>query len=148
VNILLTSPGFGNLPSPVTHVAGLRPEKATGRILVVDDERNIRLLVSTILKVQQFEIVEANHGREALEQLAIHNDITLIISDVRMPEYDGLRLTETVKQAYPHIPMLIISAFREESPEAFKRGADDFLFKPFSRDQLLNAVARLIKRDD
>jgi CheY-like chemotaxis protein len=110
------------------------------RVLIVEDEPHIRYLISSILKPLGYEVVEATNGLEALLLLAQTADIGLIISDVRMPELDGIDLTEEVKQVYPHVPVIIISAFSDDALEAVERGADYFIVKPFTRDQLLAIV--------
>lgn len=115
------------------------------RVLVVEDERNIRFLISSVLKPLGYDVIEATNGLEALLELARSADINLIVSDVRMPELDGINLTDEVKRLYPHIPVIIISAFADDAMEAVDRGADYFIVKPFTRDQLV-AIVRTAAR--
>jgi CheY-like chemotaxis protein len=108
--------------------------------LVVEDERNIRLLIAVVLKQQGYDIIEAGTGLEALLKLSQYGNVALIVSDIRMPELDGIHFAEVVKKNYPHIPIVIVSAYADLGAEALERGADAYLSKPFTRDQLLAAV--------
>jgi putative nucleotidyltransferase with HDIG domain len=114
------------------------------KILVVDDDDIFRGAVEKNLKAAGHEVVSAQNGKVALEQMAAHKP-ALIISDVRMPEMDGLELLKRVRSA-SQIPFILITGFSEimETQTAHNLGADDFLPKPFYGEDLNRAVSRCL----
>lgn len=119
------------------------------KILVVEDEDGIRSNLVRMLRLEGFELVEARNGRAGLEmaRLEIPN---LILSDVMMPELDGYGLLEALR-ADPltaAIPFIFLTARtdRMDRRRGMNLGADDYLGKPFSRDEVLDAVTARIKR--
>src|SRR5690349_6917646 len=108
------------------------------RVLIVDDEWSSRFVIAAILRKAGYETVEAANGHEALHLLASETDsIGLVISDMHMPEMDGLRLLEEIKRRYPSIVVVIVSGHAQAAIEARARGAVSYLPKPFSRRQLV-----------
>jgi CheY-like chemotaxis protein len=114
------------------------------RILVVDDEQHIRLLVATILKQHGYRVVEAANGMEALRYLEEDRNFALLITDIRMPQMDGIQLTGAVRKQFPALPIIVMSAYLNESQEALTKGATSFLPKPFSYGRLLSALPTLM----
>lgn len=115
------------------------------RVLVVDDEATIRAILSDLLGHEGFDVSTASNGVEALELLA-QRRIEIVISDLKMPEMDGLTLLERVAAEYPHVVSLMITAFStvETAIEAMKRGAFDYVMKPFNLDTLIHTVQRAL----
>lgn len=113
------------------------------RVLVVEDELNVRLLITFILKQMGWEVVEAQSGGDALDALATEGDFDLVITDILMPYVNGIELIEELKREYPDIPILVTSAHTPESIEALEKGADRSLPKPFSKQQLVESVRAL-----
>jgi two-component system NtrC family response regulator len=116
------------------------------RLLVVDDEEPQRVMLSNILGRAGFQVVTAADGREALAQLKdAHFD--LMLTDQRMPSMDGLALLERVRRTRPEMPVILMTAYGTVSTavEAMKRGASDYLTKPFERDELLVVVEKAIR---
>ncbi len=115
-------------------------------ILVVDDSASIRQLVSMSLKDAGFEVIEACDGKDALSKLA-GQKIHLIVSDVNMPNMDGITLVKEVKAhpQYKFTPIMMLTTEAQESKmkEGKDAGAKAWLTKPFQADQLLTAVSRL-----
>ena len=110
------------------------------RILVVEDEVLIRMLVADELREADYDVVEAGSADEALELLRTLAPVDLIISDVRMPgSIDGLGLLAAVKAECPRMPFIVTSGHIEPSL-AIQRGADHFLPKPYSTHVVLSAV--------
>ena len=110
-------------------------------ILLVDDERQVRCLIKTILAGQGFEVVEAEDGLRAFSTLQeFKGELSLIVSDVRMPSLDGISLCKQVKKGFPHIPVLLCSG---DALEACGVG-DGFLQKPVQPDVLIRAVRDLV----
>lgn len=119
------------------------------KILVAEDETAIRNNIVSLLRMEGFDVVEASNGRIALA-LAREHLPQLVLSDVMMPELDGLGLLELLR-ADPltaGIPLIFLSARTERADrrKGMNLGADDYLGKPFSRDELLEAVNARLKR--
>ncbi|MCD6546641.1 MAG: response regulator [Thermotogae bacterium] len=114
------------------------------KILVVDDETNIRNLIKKILS-DEFEVDTAANGLEALKLLK-NKEFDLMILDINMPQMDGVELMKKLKKHNVSIPIVVISVFSdpEKLIETFKLGATDFIVKPFSPDQILDTVNRII----
>ena len=108
--------------------------------LVLDDEPSIRNLITAILRQQNFQILQAENGARGLEVMRDRGThVDLIISDIRMPEVDGVSFARSVRQSHPHIPIILMSGYTEcESSLDF----DGFVEKPFSMKTLLDAVRR------
>lgn len=117
--------------------------RALPQMLVVDDEPDIRAILSDLLVHEGFRVMTASNGVEALELLERHR-IELVISDMKMPEMGGMELLEHIRDRYPHVVTLMITAFStvETAIESMKRGAFDYVMKPFNVDQLIHAVHR------
>lgn len=112
-------------------------------ILIVDDDEGIRFTLSEVLAETGVNVLQAAHGQEALKLLEKH-ELDLIITDLRMPEMDGLELLQIVKQRYPNIRVVVITAHGSESHavQAMKLGAYDYFAKPFNIDDIIAVVQR------
>lgn len=120
----------------------MRPEK----ILIVDDEESIREVVHTLLDARGYQCSVAVNGREAMEKFrAAQHD--LVLSDIVMPEMDGLRLLEQVRAADRDVPMIMVTALHDITTalDAIRKGAYDYLLKPFEKDQLYLSVGRALE---
>lgn len=117
------------------------------RILVVDDEPNVRLNYRITLETEGFIVVEADSGPQALEQFA-RQSFDLAILDMRMPEMDGLDLLAEMRQRGITTPAVIITAYGEipHAVRAMKLGAIDFLKKPMTPESLRNVVQNILIR--
>jgi two-component system response regulator FlrC len=113
----------------------------TRPILVVDDEEEMRTAVEETLQRKGYRTVSATNGREALA-LIHKGGLRLVISDVRMPERDGLSLLREGRKSCPWLPFLLVTAFGtvKEAVEAVKEGAVDYLLKPFTAEELLEKI--------
>lgn len=116
------------------------------RILLADDEKKIRRLISDYLKTQNYEIIEAENGREALDKFE-ENNIDLAILDVMMPILDGWTVLREIRNV-SDIPIIMLTARSEEYDELFglDLGADDYVTKPFSPKILVARVKALLNR--
>ncbi|MFO7320498.1 MAG: response regulator [Chloroflexota bacterium] len=111
------------------------------RVLIVEDERNIRILLTSILRQQGFEVVEAVNGAEAVRCLQDSGPFRLVITDLRMPHMNGMALLEILNQQYPDIPVIVTSAYTlAEWATPVAASAYHSLPKPFSHRQLVEAV--------
>jgi two-component system response regulator AtoC len=116
-------------------------------ILVVDDERNIRTLVSRVLAQDQLEVHGAGTGKEGL-QMADEVDPDVVLLDLRLPDMDGMDVLRTLKGRYPHVAVIIITGFGQiqSAVEAMRSGATDYLEKPFEHlEKLKLAVGRALE---
>ncbi len=115
-------------------------------ILVVDDEAISRELLREILTPEGYAVLEAQDGREALEQLE-KNAVDLMITDRQMPGMDGMTLLKELKARKRKVPALMVSAYGEDSfwGEAVGLGALDYVTKPFKPDEVLKIVAKGLK---
>jgi DNA-binding NtrC family response regulator len=118
---------------------------SVGKILIVDDEQQMRLAMGETLRRAGYSTSEAGSGREALS-LFSRGGYNLVVSDIRMPEMDGIELLSQLRAVDPEVPVVMVTAFGtiEDAVEAMKRGAADYLLKPFSPDYLEEVVARLL----
>jgi putative nucleotidyltransferase with HDIG domain len=119
---------------------------AKTKILIVDDEEAIREVVSTLLETQGYNCVSLSNGRLAKEYLE-KDTADLVLSDMVMPEMDGLTLVEGLHKSQPDIPVIMVTAMHDLSTalEAIRRGAYDYILKPFEKDQLHLSVRRAIE---
>jgi putative nucleotidyltransferase with HDIG domain len=116
------------------------------KILVVDDEEAIREVVSTLLESQGYDCTTVNNGLLAREYLK-KNSVDLVLSDMVMPEMDGLSLLEWARKHDPDVPVIMVTAMHDLSTalEAIRRGAYDYILKPFEKDQLYLGVRRALE---
>src|SRR5699024_10892644 len=116
------------------------------RVLVVDDEDRIRRLVRMYLEREDYEIDEADNGKDALE-MSLENDYDVIVLDLMMPEMDGIEVCEKLREEKT-TPVIMLTAKGEESTRAqgFEVGADDYVVKPFSPRAIVLRVKALLRR--
>lgn len=117
------------------------------KVLVVEDDKNLRRLITTYLKRNGYETYGATNGVEALEIMDV-NYVDLIISDIMMKEMDGYELTKSLRDANYTIPILLVTAKSTiaDKKEGFLLGADDYMVKPINMEELLLRVKVLLKR--
>lgn len=115
-------------------------------ILVVDDEEAIREVVATMLEAKGYRCTAVSNGRAAQEQIKKATP-DLVLSDMIMPEMDGIKLLEWVRQYDPEVPIIMVTAIHDISTalEAIRRGAYDYILKPFEKDQLFLGVGRALQ---
>ncbi len=115
-------------------------------IMVVDDELNMRRVLSALLKKEGYRIISMADGKQALEFLG-NQEISVLITDLKMPGMDGIELLEKVNSRWPHIPVIILTAHGTISTavEALKKGAFDYLTKPFEQEELKLVVKKATK---
>src|ERR1700720_4511702 len=115
-------------------------------ILVVDDEEAIREVVSTMLESKGYQCTAVSNGRAAQDQVKrVTPD--LVLSDMIMPEMDGINLLDWLRQYDPEVPVIMVPAIHDISTalEAIRRGAYDYILKPFEKDQLFLGVGRALQ---
>jgi DNA-binding response OmpR family regulator len=122
---------------------------AKPRIVVADDEVDVRELVAYRLSRSGYEVVEASDGEQAL-RLALENPPDLAVLDVMMPKLDGYELTRRLRAepSTQRVPVILLTARAQEADvsQGFEAGADDYLRKPFNPDELLARVRAVLGR--
>jgi len=117
------------------------------RLLVVDDEEFIRLLVRERLEIAGFSVDEARHGQEALARLA-EQSYAAMLTDIRMPVMDGISLLKDASSRYPDTARIVMTAYGEleTAVAALKAGAFDYLIKPFSFEVMLVTIRNALSK--
>jgi two-component system, OmpR family, alkaline phosphatase synthesis response regulator PhoP len=121
--------------------------QATKAILIVEDEENLHEALKLNLELEGYEVTSAYDGATALEK-AKAEFFNLVILDVMLPEIDGIAVLETLRIKTPDLPVLILSAKNTSADKilGLKKGADDYLTKPFNLEELLLRVEKLIQK--
>lgn len=116
-------------------------------ILIVDDSPTVQSFVSMALKPQGFDTIKANNGEDALDKLKLV-DVTLVITDLNMPEMDGITLVKKLRESsdYQDVPIIILSSLTDESyvQLGLTAGANSYIFKPFKPAELQEEVSQLL----
>lgn len=122
------------------------PASARPTILVVDDDRSLREFLGILLKKEGYDVALAASGDEALEILKDRADVSVVLSDIRMPGMDGVTLLREVKKARPRTPVILITAFgsMESAVSAMKEGALDYITKPFRIDEIRKVIRQAV----
>lgn len=116
------------------------------KILIVDDEEDVRLFLSDFLEERDFRVETASHGGEALEKIK-KEPPDIVLLDIMMPGMDGIRCLEKIKSDYPKVAVIMITALKDENriAQAKKMGAYAYLVKPFSLNYLETELGKLLK---
>lgn len=117
-----------------------------GHILIVDDEKNYLLILSTMLKDIGYEITTLKDPELVLPHLA-QSQIDVVITDMKMPKMTGAELLQEIKKSWPTIPVLVMTAFGsiESAVDAMRLGAFDYITKPFANDELFLSIQNAMK---
>ncbi len=116
------------------------------KVLIVEDEARMRILISDYLKREGFEILEAGDGQEALDVFE-QNDVDIVVLDIMLPKYDGWAVCRNIRKS-SNVPVVMLTARSEESDElfGFELGADEYITKPFSPKILVARIKALLSR--
>ncbi|MFO8164269.1 MAG: response regulator [Thermodesulfobacteriota bacterium] len=112
------------------------------KVLVIDDEQVVLDSVSKILSNENYEVDVTLSGREGLTW-AIQKTFDIVLTDIRMPDIGGMRVLRDIRRAKPYLPVVMITGYAsiQSSVQAMKLGAADYIEKPFTPDELIDAVA-------
>ncbi|HRK35783.1 MAG TPA: sigma-54 dependent transcriptional regulator, partial [Candidatus Hydrogenedentes bacterium] len=116
-------------------------------ILIAEDDDTQRLILHDILKTSQYDVTTTASAKEALAALR-DDTFSVLLTDMRMPEVDGLELLRQAKRMRPELEVVVMTAFAtvQTAVKAMKEGATDYLAKPFDKDELLVTIERAIER--
>ena len=117
------------------------------KVLVVDDEARMRKLVKDFLQRQDYVVIEAENGEQAVDIFFEEKDIALILLDVMMPKMDGWQVTREIRQ-FSKVPIIMLTARADERDEllGFELGVDEYISKPFSPKILVARVNAVLRR--
>jgi len=115
-------------------------------ILIVDDEKNYLLVLEALLVDAGYEVITCDNAREALEVTTSH-DLDLVITDMRMPGVDGMEFLAQLRGLQPEIPVIMMTAYAtvEKAVEAMRRGAFDYVTKPFKNEELILTIRKALE---
>jgi DNA-binding NtrC family response regulator len=117
----------------------------TAKVLIVDDEAKLAKMLARMLESEQCDVIRAPGGKAAVERLA-HERFDVVVTDLKMPEVDGLEVLRAAKRNAPSTDVVVMTAFAsvETAIEAMREGASDYLTKPFSYDEFRLRIRRLV----
>ena len=117
------------------------------RILVVDDDKNSRMLMKAVLEAENYSVSTAENGEEALAVMDVTH-VDLVVLDVMMPKMDGYEFTRTLRQSDNNLPILMVSAKQlpADKKRGFLVGTDDYMTKPIDEEEMLLRIKALLRR--
>ena len=120
-----------------------------GRVLIVDDEPDVRKVVKMTLTKAGYDVIEAEDGEKAIAAIKEGESpvlLSVIISDIRMPKINGVEAINYFQQQWPCVPLIVLTGFpdMEMAIEFLKKGVVDYLVKPVEKEKLTNAVAKAL----
>jgi two-component system NtrC family response regulator len=118
-----------------------------GKLLVIDDEERLRKLLARILQLEEFDVIEAATAKEGLRKLE-HEVVDVVISDVKLPDGNGIDLTKTIKAAYPAIEIIVLTAYGtiNDGVTAIKNGAFDYITKGDDNEKIIPLVNKAMDK--
>ncbi|MBI3603726.1 MAG: response regulator [Nitrospirae bacterium] len=123
------------------------PRKQFGRVMVVDDEADVRKVVRMHLEKANYEVIEATNGEEAIVLLNSGDNpvyVDVILCDIRMPKVNGIAAIEYFRQQYPSLPIVVLTGFPDVqmATSLLKQGVLDYLVKPVEKEHLIAAIKK------
>ena len=122
-----------------------------GRVMIMDDEDNVRKVLRLTLAKAGYDVVEAQHGGEGIETIGSDDNalmLDVIISDIRMPKINGLEAIAFFQQQYPSVPIIVVTGYPDQkmATDLLTQGVFDYLVKPVDKDKLLATVAAAMEQ--
>lgn len=124
----------------------MRMKNVKSRIMLIDDEKEMEVFLRDALQGEEYELVQFTTGREAVEYLQ-KNKVHLILLDVQLPDMNGIEILEKIRANDPVTKIVVVTAFAtvEMAVQAMKMGADDFLCKPITLENVREVVLKQLK---
>ena len=122
-----------------------------GRVMVMDDEDNVRKVLRLTLAKAGYDVVEAQHGGEGIETIGSDDNMLMldvILCDIRMPKVNGLEAIAFFQQQYPSVPVIVVTGYPDQqmATDLLSRGVFDYLVKPVDKEKLLATVAAAMEK--
>ncbi len=122
-----------------------------GRVMIVDDEENVRKVLRLTLTKAGYDVVEAEHGGEGIKAIGSDDNalmMDVILCDIRMPKINGLEAIAFFQQQYPSVPIIVITGYPDQkmATDLLSRGVFDYLVKPVDKDKLLEVLQAAIEK--
>ncbi len=129
---------------------GIFPRERAGRVMVMDDEPDIRKVIRTHLEKANYEVVEAENGEEAIKLLNSGDNpvyVDTILCDIRMPKVNGVEAIRYFRQQYPALPLVVLTGFPDVhmATSLLKEGVMDYLVKPVEKDTLIATIKKAVE---
>ncbi|MDR4460528.1 MAG: response regulator [Nitrospirales bacterium] len=126
-------------------------QQSLGRILVVDDEPDVRKVVRLYLEKTGYDVIEAEDGKQAVREIKNGENpllVDVILTDIRMPKLNGLEAIQFFQTEFPHVSLIVLTGFPDLTiaTSLMKNGIIDYLVKPVEKEKLLTAVARAMEQ--
>ena len=126
-------------------------QTSLGRILVVDDEPDVRKVVRLSLEKAGYDVIEAEDGQQAVQEIKNGENPLLLdvtLTDIRMPKLNGLEAIQFFQNEFPHVSLIVLTGFPDltMATSLMKNGIIDYLVKPVEKDKLLTAVAKAMEQ--
>lgn len=117
------------------------------QIMVVDDDRNTRMLLKAVLEAENYSVYTAENGEDALAVMDLHH-IDLVVLDIMMPKMDGYEFTKALRESNNNLPVLMVSAKQlpSDKKHGFSVGTDDYMTKPIDEEEMLWRIKALLRR--
>ncbi|MCW5783245.1 MAG: response regulator [Nitrospirales bacterium] len=125
-------------------------QTSLGRILVVDDEPDVRKVVRLSLEKAGYDVIEAEDGQQAVQEIKSGENpllLDVILTDIRMPKLNGLEAIQFFQNEFPHVSLIVLTGFPDliMATSLMKNGIIDYLVKPVEKEKLLTAVAKAME---
>ena len=125
--------------------------QSNGRVMVVDDESDVRKVARICLEKSGYQVIEAENGEQAIQQIKEGDNplvLDVIITDINMPKVNGLEAIQFFQQEWPRVPLIVMTGYPnlETAKELMKRGLVDYLVKPVDKEKLNEAVEKAMSQ--
>ncbi len=125
--------------------------QTNGRVMIVDDEADVRKVVRLCLEKAGYQVIEAEDGEQAIKQIKVGDNpvfLDVIITDINMPKVNGLEAMQFFQQEWPHVPLIVMTGYPnlESAKELMKQGLVDYLVKPVDKEKLVAAVEKAMSQ--
>ncbi|MFQ5799239.1 MAG: sigma-54-dependent transcriptional regulator, partial [Bacteroidota bacterium] len=119
----------------------------TANILVVEDDTAMRQSCAKLFRLEGYGVVEASSGADALDHIKEQGDIDIVLTDIKMPEMDGMTLLKEIKSLDSGIVVVLMTGYGsiKNAIEAMKYGAADYITKPFDTNELLMTISKIVR---
>ena len=116
------------------------------KILIVDDDKDMRDILSSLISSEGYETITAGDGRKALKEISAHSP-DLVLLDIRLPEMDGMKVLEEIKKIDKNLPVIMLTAYEDVkgAVQAMKSGAVDYITKPFDNEEMVLNIKRALQ---